>query len=258
MIRQSDKSKKLRLVSPVPREICTTARQYAKPGVDDRGRLALVSPQPLSDNTVVQPTARRPTHALPPIEPVVSRRAPSGALAPSVRADARSAVERSLGLLLSIDATDLDAIFEVRRVIEGECAALAASRRHELDLAALRGAVEEMESALDSQERYVAADLRFHLVIADATGNRLVAQLLHTIRDQVERGLGIVYRVPDSARRSLEQHRQIAEAIRLRRPDEARLRMREHIARVQQELRSGSAGRDDVCAHTAGLEEVRS
>ena len=30
-----------------------------------------------------------------------------------------------------------------------------------------------MERSLDSEEQYIAADIRYHLVIAEATGNRL-------------------------------------------------------------------------------------
>jgi DNA-binding FadR family transcriptional regulator len=131
----------------------------------------------------------------------------------------------------------LHEILDIRRVLEGECAALAAARRRDFDLAVLTSAVDEMEVGLEREDHYVAGGLRFHLAIADATGNHVIAQLMHTMRDQLERGLGAAYRIPHSAPRSVEQYRGIVEAIRLRRPDEARARMREHVARIEQELR---------------------
>jgi GntR family transcriptional regulator, transcriptional repressor for pyruvate dehydrogenase complex len=149
---------------------------------------------------------------------------------------ARNSLNQSFELLLSVDEADLHELFEVRRFLEGECAALAAGRRRDDDLAAMGEAIAEMEGGLESEETYIAADLRFHLTVAEATGNRVFAHLMHAIRDQLRQALGTVYQIPHSAERSLTQHREIAEAIRLRRPDDARARMHEHIGRVEQEI----------------------
>lgn len=149
---------------------------------------------------------------------------------------ARNTLNQSLELLLSVDEADLYELFEVRRILEGECAALAAARRGDGDLTAIEAALEQMVDGLDSETTYIAADLRFHLQVAEASGNRVAAHLMHAIRDQVHSALGTVYRIPNSAALSLEQHRQIAEAIRLRRPDEARARMLEHLGRVEHEI----------------------
>ena len=59
---------------------------------------------------------------------------------------------------------------------------------------------------------------------------------MHAIRDQLRSAFGTVYRIPGSAERSVAQHRAIAAAIALRRPDEARAAMHEHIARVESEF----------------------
>jgi GntR family transcriptional repressor for pyruvate dehydrogenase complex len=151
---------------------------------------------------------------------------------------ARNTLNQSFELLLSVDEADLHELFEVRRFLEGECAALAASRRRDADLAAMSEAIGEMEAGLESEEAYIAADVRFHLTIAEATGNRIFAHLMHAIRDQLHRALGTVYRIPHSAERSLTQHREIAEAIRRRHPDDARSRMQDHIGRVEREIHS--------------------
>jgi GntR family transcriptional repressor for pyruvate dehydrogenase complex len=149
---------------------------------------------------------------------------------------ARNTLNQSLELLLSVAEADLHELFEIRRILEGECAALAAARRREPDLVRMRAAIAEMESGIGSEDEYIAADLEFHLTIAEATGNRVAAHLMHALRDQLHRALGTVYQIPHSAERSLAQHREIIEAIGSRRPDEARASMQAHIGRVEREI----------------------
>jgi GntR family transcriptional regulator, transcriptional repressor for pyruvate dehydrogenase complex len=149
---------------------------------------------------------------------------------------ARNTLNQSLELLLSVAEADLHELFEIRRILEGECAALAAERRREADLVRMRAAIAEMESGIGSEDDYIAADLEFHLTIAEATGNRVAAHLMHALRDQLHRALGTVYQIPYSAERSLAQHREIVEAIGARRPDEARASMQAHIGRVEREI----------------------
>jgi GntR family transcriptional regulator, transcriptional repressor for pyruvate dehydrogenase complex len=149
---------------------------------------------------------------------------------------ARNTLNQSLELLLSVAEADLHELFEIRRILEGECAALAAERRREADLVRMRAAIAEMESGIGSEDDYIAADLEFHLTIAEATGNRVAAHLMHALRDQLQRALGTVYQIPYSAERSLAQHREIIEAIGARRPDEARASMQAHIGRVEREI----------------------
>jgi len=155
----------------------------------------------------------------------------------------RNTLNQSLGVLLSVDETDLRELFEVRRILEGECAALAAARGGDGDLERMEEAIAAMEAGLGSEQEYIDADLSFHLTIAESTGNRVVAHLMHAIRDHVHAALGTVFHIPGSPERSLEQHREIVDAIRLRRPDEARARMHEHIGRVEHEIHQLAEGR---------------
>lgn len=158
-----------------------------------------------------------------------------------VVAEWQNPLNQSLGLLLAASEADLDELYEVRRIVEGEVAALAAARRDESHLAALQGAIDDMLEHLGSEPQYIAADLRFHLTIAEATGNRVALHLMHAIRDELQEAFGTVYHIPGSPQRSLEQHREILKAIELRRPDDARRLMHEHISRVQREIQRTAA-----------------
>jgi GntR family transcriptional repressor for pyruvate dehydrogenase complex len=157
-------------------------------------------------------------------------------------AEWRNPLNQSLGLLIAAAEGDLHDLFEVRRILEGGAAALAAARRTEEHLAALHAAIADMEENLGDEGLYIDADVRFHLTVAEATGNRVALHLMHAIRNQLQDAFGTVYHIPGSPERSLAQHREIAGAIALRRPDEARERMHEHIGRVENEIDKSSAG----------------
>ncbi len=90
-----------------------------------------------------------------------------------VVADASTPLHHSLDLLLALQGGTLRELFEVRKILEAESAALAATRRTESEMSAMADAIEEMEESLQAQERYIEADLRFHLTIAAATRNRM-------------------------------------------------------------------------------------
>jgi GntR family transcriptional repressor for pyruvate dehydrogenase complex len=159
-----------------------------------------------------------------------------------VVSEPRSPFSEGLGRLLADGQTDLQQLFEVRRLLEGESAALAAARRTRAHLDRMEDAIQAMEGGLDSERSFIDADLRFHMTVAEASGNRVSMHLMHAIRDLIQRALSSVYHVPGSPERAIGMHRVILEAIRDRRPDVARDRMHEHVESVERDLR-GSARR---------------
>ena len=70
-------------------------------------------------------------------------------------------------------------VYEVRHALELECARLAALRRDEADLAALQQAVQERRKLLPTGDEtaFIEADLAFHIGIARATKNAVLADL---------------------------------------------------------------------------------
>jgi GntR family transcriptional regulator, transcriptional repressor for pyruvate dehydrogenase complex len=124
----------------------------------------------------------------------------------------------------------------VRRILEVESAGLAALRRTDQDLEAMRGALRSMHQGLRSPERYVGGDVHFHLAIATATHNRMATYMMRAIRDVLHRALLSIYHIPGSPQRSLGQHDQILEAITGGRAEPARERMRQHLLRVEDDI----------------------
>jgi GntR family transcriptional repressor for pyruvate dehydrogenase complex len=170
-------------------------------------------------------------------------------------------LNHSMNLLLTLQEADLHDLFEVRRVLEVEAAALAAVRRTDDDLARMARAVDEMQEGLDSEERYIAADVRFHLAIAEATRNRISLHLMHAIRDLLHRALASIYHIPGSAERSLEQHEAILAAITKGDAGSAREAMRRHLTRVEGEVHTifgdGGRGRGRAWRSAPGKAQVR-
>ncbi len=145
-------------------------------------------------------------------------------------------LSHSLHFLLSLEETSLLEIYEVRKILEVEAAGLAAARRADRDLAQMSDAIDEMTAGLSAQDRYIDADLRFHLAVAAATGNRIALRMMHAIRDLLHRALASIYHIPGSPQRSITQHREILAAIASGDAESARHRMREHLLRVERDI----------------------
>jgi GntR family transcriptional repressor for pyruvate dehydrogenase complex len=148
----------------------------------------------------------------------------------------RNPFQEPLSLVVAGEDVDRAQLFEVRRMIEAEAAALAAKRRTEDQLLQLHEATDDMELELAVADRFIAADIRYHLVIAEATGNRLLLRLMQAIRDRLTEMFGTVFKFPGGPERSVAQHRVITEAIEAEDPERARQLMTDHILRVEQEL----------------------
>ncbi len=146
-------------------------------------------------------------------------------------------LQHSVRLLLTLQEIALPELFEVRKILEVEAAGLAAARRTDDDLAEMARRIEEMVEGLSSQERYIAADLQFHLAIATATRNRIAVHVMQAIREALHRALASIFQIPGSPQQSLAQHKEILRAIAAGNQDEARQRMREHLLRVEGDIR---------------------
>lgn len=150
----------------------------------------------------------------------------------------------SLRLLFSLDGrTGLNDLFELRRILECEAAALAAERASNAHLEEMDAAVAEMVQSLgdaNGAERFIDADLRFHLAVAEATGNRLVLHSMQAVRDLIRRALLTIVLIPDSPESAVVEHRAIRTAIAAGDAARAREEMRAHLVRVQSDVQKGA------------------
>jgi GntR family transcriptional repressor for pyruvate dehydrogenase complex len=155
----------------------------------------------------------------------------------------RTTLDHSLDLLVAVAEADYGELFEVRRILEGETAALAAERRTRDDLRRMSDAIIDMEEGLDSEERFIEADLRFHLTVAEATRNRVLMHLMNAVRALLLRSLASSYHIAGSPERAIDMHHEIFDAIDARDPDAARRTMQEHVARVERDVQRATRKR---------------
>jgi GntR family transcriptional repressor for pyruvate dehydrogenase complex len=133
----------------------------------------------------------------------------------------------------------LNELLEVRRLLEGEAAALAAQRRTEADLTALRAKLAEMDAALADPDRFTRVDIEFHDVILAAAQNRLLREALRPVAGVLAVGRALTSReLPGAPERSQQGHGEIVAAIAAADPDVARLSMRRHILQFEANIRS--------------------
>jgi GntR family transcriptional repressor for pyruvate dehydrogenase complex len=112
---------------------------------------------------------------------------------------------------------EVEELTEARRVIEVQLAALAAERATPEQVEVLRRATERMEAAAANPYEYPEADVDFHLVLAEAAGNRYLLQAMVDIRallrQDMELGAEAAIRRFGDLRPSVESHRRLLEAI---------------------------------------------
>lgn len=130
-------------------------------------------------------------------------------------------------------------LIEARTLFEGEAAALAATAIDAQQLEELRKLLLEMEQAGETGAAF-DADKQFHLGIAKATGNSLVAsvvEMLWTIREQSPL---CVYMFAKARREGVtprvNEHQLIVDALAAHDPQAAREGMRSHLRRVTDDL----------------------
>ncbi len=124
-------------------------------------------------------------------------------------------------------------MFEARIILESSLAALAAERGKDDHHAALAEEVAEMFAAVDSPADYLIHDVLFHRIIAQASGNPILASIMETITSTMyEKRRKTVERAID-LRESAAMHREIYRALRGRKPAEARDLMEQHLRMAQ-------------------------
>lgn len=142
-----------------------------------------------------------------------------------------------------ITMRDVLAILELRISLETEAAGLAASRRSPAQLQELRVALDLFHACATKGANTVAADVQFHLLIAQASGNRYFHDILsHLGKNIIPRArLNSAKLAHDDPAQYIErvshEHEDIFNAIGRQDPESARAAMRTHLSNSRERLR---------------------
>lgn len=127
-------------------------------------------------------------------------------------------------MVSSITVEDLRDLCELRRIVESEAAALAATRATPADCNRLKSLAELRYTPGDPEtyDGYQQSNAAFHTGIAQCTGNPRLERVVGSLIDQFQRPLYLGLNAGIDARASTEEHIQVLAAIRAGKPGRAR------------------------------------
>jgi GntR family uxuAB operon transcriptional repressor len=151
-------------------------------------------------------------------------------------------------------------LLAARTLVEGEIAALAASRATPADIVALRQTIRRMTVHIDDFTIREESDRDFHFGVAKATGNgslELVVEGLWAQRAELWGRMQRHFHTEALARRTIHDHAAVLAAIEAAKPDAARAAMHRHLARVVREFQRGVNDKPAAGGRPTGGEAVR-
>lgn len=124
-------------------------------------------------------------------------------------------------------------LIRARWIIESECAALAAKSATKAQLRSMEEALDAMEQDKDEGVMPLENDRRFHLRVAEASGNSALALVVQTLWDQRTGPLFLRlehhFDTPGLWEIAIREHREVLNAIVKKDPSAARTAMRHHM-----------------------------
>jgi len=128
-------------------------------------------------------------------------------------------------------------VLQARKLVESGIAGTAAVEAKPEDLVSLEEIVQKMDQKLTLNEFSMELDREFHIMIGKATHNHILREVAEYLLGVMEQKLWHALtdrnlRIYGRAKKYVEEHRRIYEAIRDRNYEEACLAMREHIEGV--------------------------
>jgi DNA-binding FadR family transcriptional regulator len=131
------------------------------------------------------------------------------------------------------EGQNMERLFELRCILEAESAALAAERREQEHLDAIKAALDRMSGEERWEDGSIDADLLFHREIARATGNSYIHTFISFVCEQIRRSIYYARQtnpLHDLVEVNVGEHVRIYEALAAGDPEAAGAAMAAHIA----------------------------
>ena len=133
-------------------------------------------------------------------------------------------------MVAPLDLMEAREAFAARALVEIECAGLAARFATAAEIEAIRATLDAGETAIAQNDARALAmmDEAFHVAVAGASQNRVLAKMVMTLHHQTARFWLVTMREPslEESRLALAQHRTLVDAIAAHDVDQARDAMR--------------------------------
>jgi GntR family transcriptional repressor for pyruvate dehydrogenase complex len=138
--------------------------------------------------------------------------------------------------LLALDETAVFHVLEYRKVMEKGTVSLVVEKAGEDDIKRLEEAYAVMVRHKDDVAEFAKADLGFHLALAEASGNPIIAKINLIIRHILSVSMENIVRTLGN-HDGLDYHRRILDAIEQRDAGLAERLMEEHVVRTMERFR---------------------
>lgn len=124
-------------------------------------------------------------------------------------------------------------LMESRFIIEGELIVLACARATDETLASLRALIDAMAGAIEHRRKKLELDRQFHMTLAEASGNTILARLVGELFDErhspISAKLSSRTETTRTWKQALQEHEAVLNAVQARDPIAAQAAMRAHL-----------------------------
>ena len=149
-----------------------------------------------------------------------------------------TAIPRVGFFVTEVTAQDLNKLLELRELLEGYAAEKSVSFFNEEDIKLL---VKLQKQAVESVEqgnftKFLEIEVAIHSSIIEHSQNSYLLRIIDSLKDLTYRERLLSVRSIENVRESLNEHKEIIEALRLRNGKLAGQSMRRHINRVQKRI----------------------
>lgn len=189
---------------------------------------------------VSRPSLREALRVLEALEIIVPRRGSQGDAGAVIASEPGEALTNLLRFQIALSSFDMSDVVETRVIVERGAARRAAARASPEHLSEMEHFLEVMANPGLSLPEFNEADTDFHLTVAKASGNRMLANWMQAIRGAVRQEMTTAFDAIDDWRarqaQLVEEHRGIYDAIRDGTGEEAALRIEDHITKFYAEV----------------------
>lgn len=141
-------------------------------------------------------------------------------------------ISSAMIMMLATNARGLEELKEARLQLETALVSMATRKATERDLQRLAESIRTLHEAKGDHAAFVAADMAFHGIIAEMSGNSLIAAVAKGVLDWLSRFKRDLVSVVGAERLTIMEHERIYKAIANGEAEAAAVAMTEHIARA--------------------------
>lgn len=148
----------------------------------------------------------------------------------------RESLKPPMSIILEEQAEKIFEFLEIRKLLEGWCAEKASTAANGSDLKKMQALLKRMEEFEAGDPKSEKADRDFHSSIAVASHNLIAVHIMEGLKESFNHYFKAKKFAMKTERKDLllEQHRRIFDAIREKKPEEAKARVLEHLEYVEE------------------------